>query len=642
MQISKFIYLLLSICLVIACEKSDLMSENSAPQSSPFEVSIRASRASISRTELMPNSGNEQPVKWSEGDRIAVWAKSTTASTSNYTLDKVEFWLRTYNHSYDDADFVSKLPSAMNPNERYNYYAIYPTPASQSIDPQKPTSRYVSFNLPAEQNGAYNPNLDVMVASTEGRALAERGDYPNNLGPELEPTLQFRHLFHLVRIRIPESANNLGHPVKKLKITFPQNVVGNVSFDVTNVESTLSLTNAKNEVTINLDGDIDAGRGYVWLHIMPTELNGDVTIAAYSDSGVKSKDKTFHIERNLQAGHITPISFTVPRPYRPIVNISLNELTSHLGEPWNKMTLTGFNFVNLTTMEEMSSVTITPDNKFIAIYPDVNADNVPDMSSVNDKTLNVTYDSEHALLTDKTIALPSNLQPTSEYNTQANNTVNYEVPYLFEENFDNLMVNGEKVTEYEYFDLTNDNGAAQNVVNAIDLDRIGLIGWTGAKWWFKNNYLIVGSYIGSSWAGTDTNCKNGRVDTARLALKDKNTEISVYFKIKGYTSADNANITCSFGTTKSTAGKINGTSSWKKPTLPESDIKEIKFTNKSEGDYLEKIYTKISNCNYTTRLSWCSNPSDVNDSAIAWECVTDKQFYIHIDDIKVSIGSEVK
>lgn len=625
---------------MIACEKSDMMSDNSAPQSSPFEVSIRASRASISRTELMPNSGNEQPVKWSEGDRIAVWAKSTTANTSNYTLDKVEFWLRTYNHSYDDADFVSKLPSAMNPNERYNYYAIYPTPASQSIDPQKPTSRYVSFNLPAEQNGAYNPNLDVMVASTEGRALADRGDYPNNLGPELEPTLQFRHLFHLVRIRIPESANNLGHPVKKLKITFPQNVVGNVSFDVTNVESTLSLTNAKNEVTINLDGDIDAGRGYVWLHIMPTELNGDVTIAAYSDSGVKSKDKTFHIERNLQAGHITPISYTVPRPYRPIVNISLEETFSFLGEPWNTMTLTGFNFVNLTTMEEMSSVTITPDNKFIAIYPDVNADNVPDMSSVNGKTLNVTYDSEHALLTDKTIALPSNLQPTSEYNTQANNTVNYEVPYLFEENFDNLMVNGEKVTKYEYFDTTNDNGVAQDVANAIDMGpRIGLVGWSGAKWWFRNNYLIVGAYYYTTtdWGST----KTGRIDTSQLMIK-KPIKITVSYKVKGWDAATDGKGACVFGTSTG-EGLIDGTSSWKNPATPEvvrADINQVqKFeladTNSEPSEYDVRTHI-IDDCNSKTRLTWCCHLIKTGLT------VSGKQFYMAIDDIKVSIGSEVK
>jgi len=322
------------------------------------------------------------------------------------------------------------------------------------------------------------------------------------------------------------------------------------------------------------------------------------------------------------------------------VNISLNELTSHLGEPWNKMTLTGFNFVNLTTMETMSSVTITPDNKFIAIYPDVNADNVPDMSSVNDKTLNVTYDSEHALLTDRTIALPSNLQPTSEYNTQANNTVNYEVPYLFEENFDNLMVNGEKVTEYEYFDTTNDNGVAQSVEKAIDMGpRIGLVGWSGAKWWFRNNYLIVGAYFYTTtdWGST----KTGRIDTSQLMIK-KPIKITVSYKVKGWDKATDGKGACVFGTSTG-EGLIDGTSSWKNPATPEvvrADINQVqKFeladTESEPSGYDERTHI-IDDCNSKTRLTWCCHLIKTGLT------VSGKQFYMAIDDIKVSIGSEVK
>lgn len=625
----------------MACEKVDLESSALAPESSPYEVSIRASHSTNSRTEMMPNSGNEQPIKWSKDDRIALWAKSTTANSSNYTLDKVEFWLRTYNHSYNDADFVSILSTPMNPDERYRYYAVYPAPASQSNDPQKPASRYVSFNLPNEQSGVYNPNLDVMVASTDGCALVNRGDYPNNLGPELEPTLQFSHLFHLIRIRIPENENNLGHPVKKLEITFPQNVVGNVSFDVTNVEETISLTNAKNKVTINLDGDIDAGRGYVWLHIMPTELNGDVTIAAYSDSGVKSKDKTFHIERNLQAGHITPISFAVPRPYRPIVNISLEETFSFLGEPWNTMTLTGFKFVNLTTMEEMSSVTITPDNKFIAIYPDVDSDNRALMESVRGKMLVVTYDSEHALLTNRTIALPSDLQATSEYNTLENNTVYYKVPYLFEENF-------EKVEGHQHFQSI-DHGGGIEVTTAVWLSDCGvtsLAGWSGAKWYTSaGKHIVTGTYISSSWIDSSAT-KTGRVDTNALQLKNdlkSKVTVTISYDVKGWDKADYGKSGCVFGTTTQ-EGKINGKKSWEDPSNPDQirldieneDILELDDTSDEPQKYYSRTHI-LDNCDSKTRLTWCCR-----FISTSWQVVSEKNFYMAIDNIKVSIGSEVK
>jgi hypothetical protein len=327
-------------------------------------------------------AGSSQSIRWVEDDQIMVWAKEQGAS--GYTLDGQTFWLRTYNTTYGDADFVSNLSTQMEEDKTYNYYALYPKPASVTTDPQKPSSKYVSYTIPATQSGKYDPSLDVMVAQSSGRGLAARGDYPNNIGSTLEPSLNFSPLFHLIRIQIPEGANGLGHPVKKLEITFPQNVVGQISFDVTNPSSTIAWSGESNKITVVLDDNnlVDAGSGYIWLHVKPTQINGDVTIAAYSGSGVKSKDRTFRMERNMQARHITPISFSVPHPYRPVVNINLRQSANYLGEDWQKMTLTGLNFVGAAAD---GSLTITPSNTQIAIYPDVNSDNAPDMLSVNGK-----------------------------------------------------------------------------------------------------------------------------------------------------------------------------------------------------------------------------------------------------------------
>ncbi len=634
MRLEKLYILLISL-LFVACIKDDV---DIVSVGEPIEVHIRAMHGDVTRTALdgigSGAAGSSQSIRWVEDDQIMVWAKEQGAS--GYTLDGQTFWLRTYNTTYGDADFVSNLSTQMEEDKTYNYYALYPKPASVTTDPQKPSSKYVSYTIPATQSGKYDPSLDVMVAQSSGRGLAARGDYPNNIGSTLEPSLNFSPLFHLIRIQIPEGANGLGHPVKKLEITFPQNVVGQISFDVTNPSSTITWGGESNKITVVLDDNnlVDAGSGYIWLHVKPTQINGDVTIAAYSSSGVKSKDRTFRMERNMQARHITPISFSVPRPYRPVVNINLRQIANHLGEDWQKMTLTGLNFVGAAAD---GSLTITPSNTHIAIYPEVDGDNNAVMSSVNGKDITVTYESEHALLTGKKITLPESLQPTTEYSSPVN-TKDFEVPYLFEEDFSD--VNG-----HSHFQST-DHSAALDVANAVWMTDCGvssLQGWSGAKWKTNNNdNLIVGAYIGSTHplVGGDADCKNGRVDTCKLPLKDNNATITISYNVKGYTEATAANVSCNFGIT-TTSGLINGTNSWKSPTKPDRIVRETKFTVKEENkmSYNTEIHT-VQECNSNARLSWCCGPSDVKNSVI--DFVSSKQFYIYIDDIKVSIGNEVK
>ena len=621
------LYILL-ICLhFVACIKDDV---GSVSVGEPIEVHIRAVHGDVTRTAMGDvgggAAGSSQSIRWTEDDQIVVWAKEQGASS--YTLDGRSFWLRTYNTTYGDADFVTNLPTAMDEDKTYNYYGLYPKPASVSTDSQNPSSKYVSYTIPATQSGKYDPSLDVMVAQGSGRGLAARGEYPNNVGSVPEPSLSFSPLFHLIRIQIPEGANGLGHPVKRLEITFPQNVVGRVSFDATNPTSTMSWGGETNKITVELDDNnlVDAGDGYIWLHVKPTQINGDVTIAAYSSSGVKSKDRTFRMERNMQAKHITPISFSVPRPYRPVVNINLNQIANHLGEDWQKMTLTGLNFVGAAAD---GSLTITPSNTHIAIYPDVDGDNKAVMSSVNGKVITVTYESEHALLTDKKITLPNNLQPTSEYDSPVN-TKDFTVPYLFEEDFSGVSGN-------------NYLGTTGGKTDAIEMDSYGLSRWTGAKWRTNaNTSLTIAAYIGSSSSGSASDCGNGRVDTCPLPLKDgSNVAISVTYKISGWTKASNGDTGCNFGIT-TTSGLINGTTSWKSPGSPDVSKENYTIEDGSENSVVANTVktVKITGCSSLTRLTWCCNPMNVKTGFL--ECVTAKFFYIHIDDIKVSIGNEVK
>lgn len=639
MRLEKLYILFISL-LFVACIKDDV---DIVSVGEPIEVHIRGVHGDVTRTALdgigSGAAGSSQSIRWVEDDQIMVWAKEQGAS--GYTLDGQTFWLRTYNTTYGDADFVSNLSTRMEEDKTYNYYALYPKPASVTTDPQKPSSKYVSYTIPATQSGKYDSSLDVMVAQSSGRGLAARGDYPNNIGSTLEPSLNFSPLFHLIRIQIPEGANGLGHPVKKLEITFPQNVVGQISFDVTNPSSTIAWSGESNKITVVLDDNnlVDAGSGYIWLHVKPTQINGYVTIAAYSSSGVKSTDKTFRMERNMQARHITPISFSVPHPYRPVVNINLRQIANHLGEDWQKMTLTGLNFVGAAAD---GSLTITPSNTQIAIYPDVNSDYDPDMSSVNGKDITVTYESEHALLTGKKITLPENLQRTTEYSSPVN-TTNFEVPYLFEEDFSD--VNG-----HSHFQSTN-HGGGLDVTEAVwmtdtDCGETSLSGWSGAKWYTKKgSYLVTGLYVGSNWRDSGDS-RSGRVDTYSLPLKS-NTKVAVSYKVKGWdsggtdTSGDSRSV-CVFGITTDTGNPIDANKSFKNPASPDqilvdtngSEKYNLQNTNEEPSEYYSRTHI-IDNCRPATRLTWCCH-AYLNGS------VTTRQFYMAIDDIKVSIGNEVK
>lgn len=634
----KKLYILFISLLFVACIKDDV---GIVSVGEPIEVHIRAMHGDVTRTALddigSGAAGSSQSIRWVEDDQIMVWAKEQGAS--GYTLDGQTFWLRTYNTTYGDADFVSNLSTRMEEDKTYNYYALYPKPASVTTDPQKPSSKYVSYTIPATQSGKYDPSLDVMVAQGSGRGLAARGEYPNNIGSALEPSLNFSPLFHLIRIQIPEGANGLGHPVKKLEITFPQNVVGQISFDVTNPSSSTAWSGESNKVTVVLDDNnlVDAGDGYIWLHVKPTQINGDVTIAAYSSSGVKSKDRTFHMERNMQARHITPISFSVPHPYRPVVNINLHQIANYLGEDWQKMTLTGLNFVGAAAD---GSLTITPSNTQIAIYPDVNSDYDPDMSSVNGKDITVTYESEHALLTGKKITLPGNLRQTTEYSSPVNNA-NFTVPYLFEEDFDD-------VAGHSHFYST-DHSTNLDVTAAVWMTDCGvssLQGWSGAKWYTKeNDCLVTGMYVGSSitdWGSSRT----GRVDTSPMQLKPgAYVNVTISYNVKGWdkdgTDTGGSVSCCVFGITTN-SDKINGTNYWKSPAYPDSILadtdgdqtEKLQNATSEPQEYYSRIH-QINNCSSATRLTWCC---DVNIEG----SVTTRQFYMAIDNIKVSIGNEVK
>lgn len=617
--------ILLSVALLTACNEGFDYTEHLPAEPTTGEVVIRASQPFLSRTEMGEvgngSVGSAQTIRWSDGDRILVWAEH--AASGNYAIDGVPFTLATYNAEYTSADFMATVGEMAEAT--YHYTALYPLPATQN-------GTTVSYTIPSAQSGAYDPTLDVMTATTTGNALSPSDGFHTDVEWK-QPTLAFNHLFHLIRIRIPEGKNNLGLPIKRLEITFPQEVVGTVSFDALDPVNTQSWSNLSNKITVELSDDqlIDAGKGYVWLHIKPTEINGAVTFCAYDDAGVKSYDLTTTIQRTMAAQRITPIALTIPGPHIPIVYLDLREQANHLGEAWQKITLSGLTFGDGTPNGTTNTVTInaTDEDYVVAVYPTLNSNGTANMSSVQSKPLTVTYESQNALLQNKTLTTPASLQPTTEYTTPLNVTP-FTVPYLFEEDF-----SGVGAKDY----LPSTTGSRGD--DGISMDDVGLTGWTGAAWQTTaNTSLTVSAYIGSSFAGSATQCTNGRVDTVQLPLKSDGVTITVTYKVSGKTSASAAKNSCFFGVT-TTAGALNATTTYKSPVCPDRLIESYVINNNGSATNISVAKTNtITACSSATRLTWCCNPTEVGTSWVNY--VTGKFFYVYVDDIKVSIGNQIK
>lgn len=496
MQIRNFIWSILALACV-ACEvDGPLVTEQPAPH---YQAVLRASQQAATRTSLGEGdgtAGSEQEIRWEVGDRLSVWAKKSGASA--YTFEAATFQLATFNEVYSTADFMATIPAMTQGT--YTYHAVYPVPESR-------TGTQVSYTLPATQSGQYDPALDVMAGTVTGNALAPREDSEVAI-PNHEPELSFSHLFHLVRIRIPEGKNLLGLPIKRLDITFPQEVVGTATFDVTNPQS-VTWSNLSNKITVELPENrmLDAGDGYVWLHVKPTALSGTVSFVAYNEAGVMAQEMTATIDRTLAAQHITPIALTIPdSPLAPLSYLDIREIANNLGEDWQTMTLSGYTFVVPYTNNTVSSLQITPsssDRYLVAICADP--------TTMAGALLPLKYESEHCLFDDP-IQLPSTIKPN------ALNRIDKTVPYLLEENFSSLSSSFENGTVHKTSDALE--------YDAIALAQYGLNDWYGARIGGAagQNIRICSRIEMGMWV---TNKNTGRVDTPVLSKLKANANATI-------------------------------------------------------------------------------------------------------------------
>ena len=633
MQLRNFLLTVLAFGLA-ACDKGEVANQEIKP-AHPVEVAIRASHSATGRTALgdVPSgvqSGTEQPIEWSVGDKIGVWAKADGESA--YAVNGAVFTLSTYNDTYDDADFMATIdPMAAG---TYTYYAVYQQPSSQS-------GTTVSYTLPSQQSGAYDPALDVMAATATGNALVSREDDSSANVAWQEPRLSFEHLFHMIRIRIPEGKNLLGQPIKRLDIVFPQDVVGTASFDVTN-PSQITWSNLSNKITVEIPNKgnyIDEDSNYVWLHIKPGTLNGTISFQAYDSYGVPSTVISTNINKSVESQRVTPIALTIPQSAYDVTYLDFTVYKNNLGEPLENISLSGLTFVDADAYSQTSTISLLSDeNPQIFKVAVVGAP-----SSVQNSNVTITYQSQHAKIEDRSIPLTTaitkfedtsiNVLP-SNLVAENSNIVKIVVPYLYYEDFSDAKTYA-----------NNDDGSNSlfsTSFDGVDLtENANLANWSGARCGVNTGLSarinVRTEATGINFLGSARYC--GRIDSPFIENINENKEPNVIVKFNyAITAGVRHEIYASWGYHSNT-GVINGTQFGGafstidgSSTIQNPMNKDVKGSGGTYSNVSESTSFTIEKCkNRQYRLAW-----DVYSKG---NSIGNSDGWLYIDNIKVSIAN---
>lgn len=464
----------------------------------PIEVSISASLPAT-RTVIGEKDGDQQNISWSVGDKISVWAKPVGGSA--YTFQNKTFTLATFNATFSSADFKGYIDEMEKGT--YEYVGFYPTPSSVS-------DTAVSYSIPSLQNGDYSAQCDVMYSHATGNALQKRvTDTQETVSLSWEqPQLQFHHLMHMIRIRVPDGKNLLGSAVKKLVITFPQNVVGDMVIDASDPSRVL-WSNMTNTITVDMDSSnlLDASGRFVWVYIRPTMINGEISFRAYDASGIPSKLISTSINKEMLAQHITPIALTIPKRIDPVYftfscpnsGSNLNNLgetaTLMKVKQWPNGVASSLGTTSISSTSSSSSTFSVP------FYYDTE---LGINTALAGGVMKVTFESANVDLSDVEYSFTF---PTTI--ASSGSVFNYGLPWLLQEDFSSLE---------EYND--------QATTGSKDLGNVGLPGWSASRTNGESGSVHLRPFwvFGARY--------QGRLDSTTLSRikSGKSVKVRVYFR----------------------------------------------------------------------------------------------------------------
>lgn len=606
----RTVFIFAVLFLLSAC-KAELWDASQGPQ----EVALCASTAQT-RTEMLSNGLS---ATWKSDDEIAVWAKNSSGSFvfSNQTFG-------VYGSGDGHGYFTSTLQSSMA-DGKYTYLCCYPKP--ESVNGTK-----VTFTLPAEQDGKVSGGADIMIADpVEHGPLATVSEIEDGTGL----SMKMNRMMHQFRFYIPKEVTALGDDhIRKFQLTFPRNVVGKVTYDLTNPSAAPVITDGSNVVTVTLDKGLvstdENGRQYACVAIIPTKFEADesVEVKAYTSEKIAKIDPINLKARNFMAGHSTPVKLNV----KGLVDAGIFHFTvkaNNLGEAPNCITLeapTGFkwgdNGTDILVYNPKEKIKV--GETFEVVYEtDLNA-----YTAFSGKNVTVTYESEHAVVAE-TVTVPS-------INGAGKSEISITVPYLFFEDFS--LLNG--------YDINGGNVSKKKQGGVKINDTFFYSGWTGEQTSGKAGTAIrIRTRNETTWA-----FYNGRVDSAPISGLKDGASVKVLVSFDYNAVAEESGDECmsfSYGYT-TTQGPIDaywqyfaifnkdsGGAHIENATtlkLPSSSNMSSYDANVYPSNYYSVTDFEITSCTNKHRLSWEPLASGTNN-----HLANSKNHWLYLDNIKVQI-----
>ena len=435
---SKIASVVSCVAMLVSCSVTN--EEHSSPQLQSVEVGFELAD-NATRTSL---DADGTTTRWAEGDKLAVWAKKSDGS---FAFENTSFMLRYFSGEFSKAYFTSNIePMAEG---EYTYLLSYPQPKAVE-------GTLATYTLPAEQSGEYDGRYDVMIAEpvAEGALTASK---------KVELNTVMRHQMHALKITIPEKESNFDNKVYSLKITFPCDVVGDITLDVANPDAAPVYSNTSNTIVVNSEEGITVGSD-IWVFVLPGTVSGDVS---YSMSGSQQRSvvATNSLEREFVAGHVTPIRMPMP-DFEKYTALHFSIGANYLGEDFNFFTLYDNNGNNMGVFNRNAEncYTLEYEGDF-------------DASAYSNTTWTLVFDSDNAIVENSV-----NLGTINAYFEQ--NIAPVDVPYLLFEDFNDA-------SEQESYG-NNDYSQSETKQPGVALSG-ALSGWNGARFWIKPGAARVNS-----------------------------------------------------------------------------------------------------------------------------------------------------
>ena len=556
------------------------------PTEACFALHIDASRTSI--------DPDGRSTRWSEGDNLAVWAKR---ENGEYAFSGEKFMLRFFSTEWDKAYFVGNI--AMMSEEEYTYYISYPTPTSVE-------GTMATYNVSAEQSGEYDGKYDIMIAEPTV-------DGSLTTGKRIELNTIMRHQMHAIKITVPEGRNLYGARFDYLEITFPQDVVGDITLDVTDPTAAPTYTNTSNVIKVSNEKGFDVGDD-IWVFVLPGTIDGNVS---YKVRGGRrsSEMATYPLTRSMEAGHVTPIRMAIPviYPYYTALNLSIDQ--NNLGEDFNFFDVYDSNNTHMGRFERNAA------NKYVIDY-----EGELDANIYDNTTWRVVFDSEHAI-----VETSINLGDITSYTEQ---TRYMNVPYLLFENFSTLTNYDGDYTGGPY---TSTDGAA---TAGRDLAQYGIAsGWTGARTGCDaaGTAILVSGRVDCVILGATR--AYGRLESPALSCikSDSPVNVKVTFDYGGSRSGNSTYYPVGRVGYVTSEGVLNGYATQFNNDAAFSDIADAAEipsipTSGSASSLSKSMTYTISNCTSSHRISW-----HVGHLGYKNFKVNNGYGWMYIDNIKVQI-----